>query len=156
MATRMAREFQRLIEKLERLGADIKEEGRKALLVESQKVIRDAKRLTPVNTGLLRNSWYADRPVERGSTIEVLVGNSSEYASFIEKGFRSHFVPGYWVGNSFQYDRTAGEGMFVGGAKNRFVPGKYMLEKATQPTERRIYQYLNRRIEELGREFNND
>ena len=153
METRMAREFERLFQKLEQLGADIQQEAKMALQIEGQKIIRDAIRLTPVNTGYLRGSWYTNAIKRSADGWEKEVGNSSEYASFIEKGFRSHFVPGYWVGNSFAYDRNAGTGMFVGGKKNRFIQGKYMLEKATQPTERRIYQYLNRRIQSLGRDI---
>lgn len=154
MATRMAREFERLVRSLEQLNADMELECKKALQVESHKVIRDAKRLTPVNTGLLRNSWYSNRIERQGDSWEKEVGNSSEYASFIENGFRSHFVPGEWIGNSFNYNANSDKGMFVGGKKNRFVRGKHMLEKATQKTERRIYQYLSRRIERLRREFN--
>jgi len=153
MATRMAREFERLVQKLENLGADIQQEAKRALQIEGQKIRRDAIKLSPVNTGYLRGSWYTNVIKRTSEGWEKEVGNSSEYASFIEKGFRSHFVPGYWVGNSFAYDRNAGKGMFVGGKQNTFVQGKYMLEKATQPSERRVYNYLNRRIQNLGRDI---
>lgn len=153
MATRMAKEFEKLLKKLEKLNSDVLEESKKALMVEAQKVIRDAKKLTPVNTGLLRNGWYADKPIERIGTIELTVGNSLDYASFVERGFRAHFVPGQWQGNIFKYDPNFKGGMFVGGKKNRFVPGHYMLEKATAPSDKRIYQYLNKRIAELGRDL---
>lgn len=53
-----------------------------------------AVRHTPVDTGLLRNSWQVGEPA--GGSIEV--GNTAEYSAFVEFGHRtrggSSFVPG--------------------------------------------------------------
>ena len=114
MANRMAREFRRLVEMLEQIGVDVIEEGKKALELESHRIVRDAENLTPVNTGNLKGTWYTNRIKRVADGWEKEVGNSAKYASEIEFGFRSHFVPGYWVGNSFVYDRNAGKGMYVG------------------------------------------
>ena len=83
------------------------------LLKEAQRVVSNGKKLTPVDTGYLRNSWYigSQKIVQDiidgkavinesksdvasikviGNVLEVVIGLSADYASFIEYGQRSY------------------------------------------------------------------
>jgi len=149
---RMAKEFKKLTDQLVKLKADLSEESKKALIEESNEIVKQAKKLTPVISGLARNSWFTNKIQRTGLGWKKEVGNGADYASYIEFGFRSHFVPGKWNGDKFIYDPNAKSGMYVG-EKGKYVRGRYMLKKATQKSEQRIYDYLKKRIEQLGRDM---
>lgn len=57
----------------------------RALGITAQLVITDARELTPVDTGRLRNAWIQKQPTADSITI----GNRMEYAPYIEFGTRS-------------------------------------------------------------------
>lgn len=62
----------------------------------AQLAVRKVKKLTPVDTGNLRNNWkyYV---VSKGDTIYIHIYNQAEYASFVENGHRI-VVAGQTVG----------------------------------------------------------
>ncbi|ANB62120.1 HK97 gp10 family phage protein [Anoxybacteroides amylolyticum] len=62
----------------------------------AQLAIRKVKKLTPVDTGNLRNNWkyYV---LNKGDTIYIHIYNQTEYASFVENGHRI-VVAGQTVG----------------------------------------------------------
>lgn len=53
----------------------------------AQQAIRKVKKLTPVDTGDLRNNWKYD-VIKKGDAYIVVIYNQLEYASFVEKGHR--------------------------------------------------------------------
>lgn len=86
---------------------------KKFLLQQAQRVVALGKPRTPVDTGFLRNSWYiGSQNIEQdvqngkatinweksdiadisvvGNELQVVIGLSAEYASFIEYGHRSY------------------------------------------------------------------
>lgn len=144
--------FKRELQKLEK-GAEREELIRECLIEIAKRMIAEVKRKTPVATGGLRDAWQIDAIRQVGSLYEVIVENKAEYASFIEYGFESHFVPGYWVGSMFVYDKNAKEGMYVGKPGTR-VPGRYMLKITTKQIqkvmpriiEQRTKRFLERRL----------
>ena len=57
------------------------------------------KKLTPVDTGLLRRSWYMNAPNVKGEIASVEIKNNVEYALAVEMGRKlknGGFVPG-WI-----------------------------------------------------------
>lgn len=114
----------------------------------AKKLIRKIKQRTPVNTGLLRNSWTIGSITKNGNVYEIEVYTDIEYASYVENGFRAHWVPGYWEGNQFVYDPNAKTGMQVG-KPGGWVPGKFMLKISEIELERALPKFLQRKQEEL-------
>ncbi|SYX84612.1 HK97 gp10 family phage protein [Paenibacillus alvei] len=109
---------------------------------------RKIKKRTPVNNGQLRRAWRVGRVQRRGKSFTVEIFNNTEYASFIENGFRSHWVPGYWEGNTFVYDSSAKSGMQVG-EKGGWVEGRFMMAISMKEIERELPNYLQKRQTEL-------
>ena len=141
------KKFQKEIQKLEKQSE--REELIRGCLIEiANKMIADVKPITPDRTGRLRNAWQIEAIRQVGSLYEVIVENKAEYASFVEYGFKSHFVPGYWVGNMFVYDKNAKEGMYVGKPGTK-VPGMYMLKITTK----QIQKVMPRIIEQRTKRF---
>jgi len=119
--------------------------ARQALEIEGMTVLADAKRLSRVNTGYYRASWQAG-PVKRsGNTWTKRVWNNADYAYYLEYGFRSHFVPGEWVGNVFRYDPSASGGMYVG-PKGGYVRGDFTLKRSTRGSAVRLARYMSQRM----------
>ena len=52
------------------------------------RVFRVANKLTPVDTGLLRESWDLGPIVKKGNHYEVKIMNSVDYAQYVEYGHR--------------------------------------------------------------------
>lgn len=54
------------------------------LAEEAENIVNQAKERSPVDTGALRESWYAD--YKKIDKKEVSINNPQEYASYIEYG----------------------------------------------------------------------
>lgn len=109
---------------------------------------RKIKKRTPVNTGNLRRNWRVGNVERRGNSYVVEIYNNTDYASFVEYGFRSHFVPGYWQGKHFVYDPSANTGMYVG-PKDGWVEGRFMMTISMKEIERELPKYLEKRVIKL-------
>lgn len=109
---------------------------------------RKIKKRTPVNTGNLKRNWRVGEVERHGNTLVVEIINNTDYASFVEYGFRAHWVPGYWKGKQFVYDPNAKSGMYVG-PKDGWVPGRFMATISMQEIERELPRYLEKRVGEL-------
>ena len=120
------RQFENYVKKFEKMTTEFDEFLRTFLLQQAQRVVSNAKRRTPVDTGAMRASWgigsqkitltkigngksvkidpenstIADISVV-GNNFEVEIWNSVEYASYIEWGHRTRggngWVEGYYV-----------------------------------------------------------
>ncbi|NGP58155.1 HK97 gp10 family phage protein [Paenibacillus thiaminolyticus] len=109
---------------------------------------RKIKKRTPVNNGQLRRAWQVGKVQRRGNAFVVEIFNNTEYASFVENGFRSHWVPGYWQGKTFVYDPDSKSGMQVG-EKGGWVEGRFMMAISMKEIERELPKYLQKRQAEL-------
>lgn len=121
---------------------------REFLLEMALRAERKIKKRTPENTGHLRRNWQVGKVERHGNALVVEVFNPVEYASFVEYGFRSHWVPGYWKGKTFVYDPNAQTGMYVG-PKDGWVPGHFMATISMREIEKELPRYLERRTSEL-------
>lgn len=92
------------------------------------KLVREAKRLTPVDTGNLRRHWFFK--VEETGDIRIWVLNDAEYAAYVNNGHR----------------------IVRGGHTVGFVQGKHMLEKAVDAyREKYMKQDVDAMLEDLRR-----
>lgn len=76
----------------------------------AQLAIRKVKKMTPVDSGDLRNNWKY-HIVKKGDTYTVLIYNQLYYASYVEKGHRI-VIAGKtvgWVEGKFMLKLTADE-----------------------------------------------
>lgn len=87
---------------------EIDKGARLLLMDEADRVIGQAKKLTPVKTGTLRGSFFRTEVEVQGSTYSIEVVNNLDYAVPIEYGHR------------------------VRGKSGRWMKGYYMLEQALQ------------------------
>ena len=108
-----------------------------------------------VNTGDYRRNWKSDKTARRsGKKYIVRFYNPLEYASHLEHGFRSHFVPGHWEGNTFVYNRDDPEGGMFVGPKGGYVRGHFTMKRAVKTTlknqdariQRKFWREANKRM----------
>lgn len=140
---RLAKTFQKAIDErvVERFIRDF-------LLEMAYRAERKIKKRTPSNTGELRRNWQVGRVEKHGNSYVVEIFNNTDYASFVEYGFRSHFVPGEWEGKQFKYIPGHNKGMYVG-PKNGWVEGRFMMTISMQEIERELPRYLEKRVTQL-------
>ena len=97
----------KLARKLKQVASKYPAERDRFLQMEGEILLSRVKPLTPVDKGLLRNSWSRTEPT--GGSITVY--NNTEYAGFVELGHRQ-FVYGHDTG--------------------RVTPGVFMLKDSVQ------------------------
>lgn len=93
--------------------------------------IRKVKKITPVDTGDLRQNWKHS-VIKKGDTYIIVIYNQVEYASFVEKGHRI-VIAGRtvgWVEGRFMLQLTADE-------MERIAPN--MWKKEVEKEMRRIF-----------------
>ncbi len=87
--------------------------------------IRKVKKMTPVDTGDLRNHWK-HKVVKNGDSYIITIYNDLEYASFVENGHR----------------------IVIGGQTVGWVEGKFMLKLTMDEMERLAPNMWKKEIEE--------
>lgn len=89
------------------------------LMLQAEDLKKDAKELTPVDTGTLKNAWQRENGKRlTGNTFSQIVFNMTNYANHVEYGHR------------------------VGKSKTKFVKGKFMLRKALNIRQTKFYKDL--------------
>lgn len=160
-------EFERLAQSFQRaLDERVIDRFIQEFLMEmAMRSLRKIKMRTPASHGDLRRKWQVGSVIRRGDAYIIEVFNNLEYSSFVEYGFRAHWVPGHWEGNKFVYDRSIKRmtkeakaayrarygslGMLVGKRKIGWVSGKFMMTISMQEIERELPRYLERRQVQL-------
>ena len=151
MTIKALKQFRDNLEQLKDKAPEVMEE---ILIGEGTFAVRQARNIVTsygvVNTGEYRYNFHTgsksrpadksakaydgSKPRKQGKTWIVDVYNNLDYASFLEMGFRSHFVPGHWEGKTFVYSRGFPGGMYVGPYKG-YVEGIWALRTAMHRTE---------------------
>jgi len=93
-------EFLAFRNKFERLSNEFETFLKQFLIKQALDVLAKTKRNSPVDTGLLRNSWTIGEVVRDGDVLKVTISNPVEYAKYIEYGHmdRSHQK---WINGKF-------------------------------------------------------
>lgn len=115
-----------------------------------------AKDLTPTVTGDAKAKWQTKKAYKIKNGFRARLYNSSEHIIYINYGHRMslHFVPGEWVGNSFEYNPFSKDGVIMG-TKTKYVKGKFMLEKASGKAEKYMVKEATKKIERLKEKYEN-
>lgn len=139
---------------LEDMKRDFPRYFAKMAVAEGNKFVKEAVRITDSEriyaSKTYERSFHSDDTAQvSNGKVTVGIGNYANYSGYIEKGFRSHFVPGYWRGRVFVYDPTSKKGMIVGSYKIKetrckngrifkravptgTVPGKWVFKRACE------------------------
>ena len=94
-------------------------------------VIREAQLKTPVDSGLLRRSFFSNFRRDQEGTYICEVYNNTTYARFVEKGHR-----------------IVSNGVTIG-----FVDGVFMLKVAEEKVRARLDKYTKRTVERYLKEL---
>ena len=168
MSVKELKQFRDNLVKLKDKAPEVMEE---ILVGEGTFAVGQARKIVTtygaVNTGAYRYNFHTgtkSRPVDasakmhdgtkprrQGKTWIIDVYNNLDYASFLEMGFRSHFVPGYWAGKTFVYSPGYPGGMYVGPYKG-YVNGTWALRTAMHRTEQTQAPRIQRKFERYIRE----
>lgn len=154
-------ELELYIEKLKELQNDVPEIMDRIAVGEGIYAVKQARSICKndspdiVNTGDYRRNWKSDQAAKRvGRRSIVRFYNPLDYAGPLEYGFRAHFVPGHWEGNTFVYNRDDPEGGMFVGPSGGYVRGHFVLKRAAKRTKdtqqarvsRKISRAINTRI----------
>ena len=131
------REFQDLLDSFKEVQKQHEAFLRKFLTEMGMRALAQTKKLTPVDTGNLRNNWELSQVYRKGDELYIVLFNPTEYASFIEDGHMqySRWVPGEWRGDRFEYIPGAKTGMML---KEKWIPGHHMARISINKIEREI------------------
>ena len=131
------KEFQDLLNNFKEVQKQHEAFLRKFLTEMGMRALAQTKKLTPVDTGNLRNNWELSQVYRKGDELYIVLFNPTEYASFIEDGHMqySRWVPGEWRGDRFEYIPGAKTGMML---KEKWIPGHHMARISINKIEREI------------------
>lgn len=126
------RGLEQLQHTLEQIRRDMPDFMDQLVVQEGEVAVREAKSICTEDhispsekgsTGDYRKNWACDKKAQRAGRIyRVGIFNNLVYAKHLEYGFRGHFVPGHWEGNSFVYNPGDPKGgMYVPYQRGRFV-----------------------------------
>lgn len=115
--------------------------------IKNRKVIDSRLLLDSFTRNDKGNVWELS---DSGLTLEV--GTNVNYANYVEKGHWTNpkgtvqrFVPGYWKGDRFIYDKNAKSGMVL---KQKWVEGKHYFESALRIYEAIFKESAERKLQQ--------
>lgn len=113
-----------------------------------------AKDLTPAVTGDARAKWQTRKAYKVANGFSARLFNNSAYIGYINNGHRMepHFVPGEWVGDTFEYDPFLKSGVLMG-SKTKYVKGKFMMEKASGKAEKYLIRKAVTEVENIKKRY---
>lgn len=131
------RQFQDLLDSFKEVQKQHEAFLRKFLTEMGMRALAQTKKLTPVDTGNLRNRWELSQVYRKGDSLYIVLFNPVEYASFVEDGHmqRARFVPGSFLGGKFEYIEGYPMGMVL---SNKWIPGHHMARISISKIEREI------------------
>ena len=142
------KEFQDLLDSFKEVQKQHEAFLRKFLTEMGMRALAQTKKLTPVDTGNLRNNWELSQVYRKGDELYIVLFNPTEYASFIEDGHMQHsrWVPGKWRDGRFEYIPGAKTGMML---KEKWIPGFHMARISINKVEREIPKRYERALKQF-------
>lgn len=142
------RQFEDLLDSFKQVQKQYEAFLRKFLTEMGMRALAQTKKLTPVDTGNLRNRWELSQVYRKGDSLYIVLFNPVEYANFVEDGHmqRARFVPGKWVNNQFVYESEAKEGMML---KDKWIPGHHMARISISKIEREIPKRYEKALQQF-------
>lgn len=127
--------FEKLLVSVKELQKDHEAFIRSFLLEMGMRIIAQTKKLTPVDTGVLRETWELSDVFRKGDDLFIVITNPTEYASFIEDGHMQskRFLPIHYLEESkantpylnYLYE-VYGDDIQGVMLHEKFIPGKHM------------------------------
>ena len=140
--------FEELLENFKQVQKQHEKFIRDFLTEMGMRCLAQTKKLTPVDTGNLRNRWELSEVFRRGDELYVVLFNPVEYASFVEDGHmqRNRFVPGSFLGGKFEYIPGYPMGMVL---SNKWIPGYHMARISISKIERELPKLYEKEFKEF-------
>lgn len=114
---------------------------------QARKICKEEK---IVNTGdYQRNFKSGTKAIRAGNSYKIDIYNNVNYAKHLEYGFRNHFVPGHWEGESFVYQKNDPAGGMYVSDDGGYVKGHFTLRRAVKCTKITQAQRLKRKINKI-------
>lgn len=149
-----SRELRRYKQKIQDLRQDAPEIVEELVVGEGMYAVKQARSIAKnehiINTGQYRQGFHTgdhalgadtgklhdgSRPKRSGRIWKIDVYNNQDHSGHLEHGFRSHFVPGHWEGETFVYQRDDPQGGMYVGPPGGYVRGHYTLRRAIRRTK---------------------
>jgi len=142
------RQFEDLLDSFKQVQKQHEAFLRKFLTEMGMRALAQTKKLTPVDTGNLRNRWELSQVYRKGDSLYIVLFNPVEYASFVEDGHmqRARFVPGSFLGNKFEYIEGYPFGMVL---SNKWIPGHHMVRISISKIEREIPKRYEKALQQF-------
>ena len=141
------REFQDLLDSFKEVQKQYEAFLRKFLTEMGMRALAQTKKLTPVDTGNLRNRWELSQVYRKDDSLYIVLFNPVEYASFVEDGHmqRRRFLPIQYLEDSpanakmvasikQKYGDDA-KGVML---QDKWIPGHHMARISISKIEREI------------------
>jgi hypothetical protein len=141
------REFQDLLDSFKEVQKQHEAFLRKFLTEMGMRALAQTKKLTPVDTGNLRNRWELSQVYRKGDSLYIVLFNPVEYASFVEDGHmqRRRFLPIQYLEDSPANAKMVASikqryGNDVKGVMlhDKWIPGHHMARISITKIEREI------------------
>lgn len=141
------REFQDLLDSFKEVQKQYEAFLRKFLTEMGMRALAQTKKLTPVDTGNLRNRWELSQVYRKGDSLYIVLFNPVEYASFVEDGHmqRRRFLPIQYLEDSPANAKMVASikqkyGDDVKGVmlQDKWIPGHHMARISISKIEREI------------------
>lgn len=142
------KEFEGLLGSFKEVQKQHEEFIRKFLLEMGMRAMAQTKKLTPVDTGELRNAWELSQVFRKGDELYIVLFNKQKYASFVEDGHmqRARFVPGSFLGGKFEYIEGYPMGMVL---SNKWIPGYHMARISITKIENEIPRRYDKALQDF-------
>lgn len=152
------RQFEDLLDSFKQVQKQHEAFLRKFLTEMGMRALAQTKKLTPVDTGNLRNRWELSQVYRNGDSLYIVLFNPVEYASHIEDGHRQRkrFLPIKYLEDSPANAKMVASikqkyGDDVDGVmlQEKWIPGHHMARISIAKIEREI----PKRYEKALRQF---
>lgn len=119
-------------------------------------VVEEIKRRNVIDSGILRDSFIKGDKLnvwlERDSGLTIEVGSEAEYAAAVNNGHKTcpegvaeRWVPGYWLGKRFVYDRFSKTGMLL---RQQWIDARPFFTDVERYASEDFAEYMSNKLNE--------
>lgn len=152
------RQFKELLDNFKEVQKQYEVFLRKFLTEMGMRALAQTKKLTPVDTGNLRNRWELSQVFRNGDSLYVVLFNPAEYASHVEDGHMQHkrFLPIKYLEDSPANAKMISSlkqkyGTNVKGVmlQEKWIPGHHMARISISKIEREIPKRYEKALQQF-------
>lgn len=119
-------------------------------------VVEEIKKRDVIDSGILRDSFIKGDKlnvwIERDSGLTIEVGSEVEYAAAVNYGHKTcpegvaeRWVPGYWLGKRFVYDRFSKTGMLL---RQQWIDARPFFTSVERYASEDFTEYMSNKLNE--------